>query len=85
MPVLDDLSRRPRYFQLITVPKDFITPYDFNDGDSFKLSITGENRMYKLRKEQQMFRIQKYTFWIAVATLAFSILIGIIGIVQNAR
>ena len=78
MPVLDDLSRRPRYFQLVAIPRNFIAPYDFKDSDSFKLSIAGENRMYKLRKEHKAELLQ---FW----TIALAALSLIVGIIQSIR
>lgn len=50
------LSLEPRnnyYFQLATIPDDFYPLYEFKPTDKFILSTSGENVLYKLRKEDR--------------------------------
>lgn len=51
-----NLSLEPRnnyYFQLATIPDDFYPLYEFKSTDKFILSISGENVLYKLQKEDR--------------------------------
>lgn len=51
-----NLSSEPRnnyYFQLATIPDDFYPLYEFKPTDKFILSTSGENVLYKLRKEDR--------------------------------
>lgn len=70
----------PYYFQFDTIPTDFIAPYEFKDDDCFILSISGENKLYSLKKEQQNLSLQlKSIKWAKRATIltAIGILVSI--------
>lgn len=64
----------PYYFQFDTVPSDFIAPYEFKDNDCFRLSIPGENELYRLKQEQQHISLQlKSIKWAKNATILTAI------------
>lgn len=82
-------SSAPRnnyYFQLATIPDDFYPLYEFKPTDKFILSISGENVLYKLQKEQESLALNKQSvasasaavFWakISIVVSIVSFLIG---------
>jgi hypothetical protein len=84
-----NLSLEPRnnyYFQLATIPDDFYPLYEFKPTDKFILSISGENVLYKLQKEQESLALNKQSvasasaavFW-AKISIVVSIIFFLIG------
>ena len=90
---------RTSYFQFKDVPENFFYLYEFKPTDTFILNIIGENRLYKLQKEQHLEEIavrneeatqksllaaEKSADYAKKAYYA-AIIIGMIGIFLNIR
>ncbi|MBM6823688.1 hypothetical protein H6A02_01640 [Veillonella magna] len=61
--------KNPTYFQLDKKVGDFIPPYEFEPTDTFSLSVTGENILYQLKKEQHMLELAERSLAVAEESL----------------
>lgn len=57
------------YFQLVTIPDNFISPYEFQPTDSFILTITAKNMIYQIEKERYMKELAEKSLAVAEASL----------------
>ncbi|WP_289087378.1 hypothetical protein [uncultured Veillonella sp.] len=88
---------KPTYFQLAKEISDFVAPYEFKPTDTFTLSVTGENILYQLKKEQHMLELaeesleqskqstkySKYATYAAIASIVTGVLIAAIQFYLN--
>ncbi len=83
------LHRNPYYFKLETIPKKFVYPYTFKSMDRFALTVSGQNRLYALKKELRLLDLakqsassaetsNKYARLSYIATIV-GIVIGVLG------
>lgn len=62
---------KPTYFQLAKEVSDFVAPYEFKPTDTFALSVTGENILYQLKKEQHMLELAERSLAVAEDSLTY--------------
>lgn len=69
--LLSPLYSKPAYFQLAKEISDFVAPYEFKPADTFTLSVTGENILYQLKKEQHMLELAERSLAVAEESLTY--------------
>lgn len=69
--LLSPLYSKPAYFQLAKEISDFVAPYEFKPTDTFALSVTGENTLYQLKKEQHMLELAERSLAVAEESLTY--------------
>lgn len=62
-------NKKRRYFQLATEIEDFYAPYEFKPSDKIQLSITGNNLLSQLKKEQHILDMAEKSLVVAEESL----------------
>lgn len=60
-----------KFFKLTSTSIDLIAPYEFKPTDTFTLSVTGENMLYQLKKEQHMLELAERSLAVAEESLTY--------------
>ena len=71
-PLLISSNQHVAYFSYIDPREDYTLPYRFKPTDSFKLSVSGENMLYALKKEKYMLELAERSLEISEKSLMLS-------------